>query len=138
MAHYNNIRVKQNWRLISALFVIPFNLIIALLCFVDHDGITNCGGNLETCHDNIVVLITNVVFKSFKNNVDIWNSANDNFILGGTRLHSKALSCIPRHSLPFQGTRLHSQGLNFDSNTLSMEGHYESANRQGRLRSRIT
>jgi hypothetical protein len=40
----------------------------------------------------------------------------------------------PRYSAPFQGTRLHSQGLIFDSDRLSMEGSYELVNWQGRLR----
>jgi hypothetical protein len=48
-----------------------------------------------------------------------------------------ALGCIPMHSTAFQGIRLHSQGLNFDSDRLSIEGPYELADRQGRLRARI-
>jgi hypothetical protein len=36
------------------------------MCFIDHDSITNYGGNSKTYQDdNIVVLITNAVFKSF-------------------------------------------------------------------------
>jgi hypothetical protein len=128
-------------------------LIIALLCFVHHDGITNCGGNSETCQeDNIVVLITNVVFISCTKTTLIyaiaqmtilhlvalgyipWHSA----VLQGTRLHFKAFGYIPRHSAPFQGTQLHSQGLNFNLDRLGMESPYELANWQGRLRARIT
>jgi hypothetical protein len=44
-----------------------------------------------------------------------------------------ALSCIPRHSTAFQGTQLHSMEPNLDSDRLSMEGPYESANRQRTL-----
>jgi hypothetical protein len=52
-------------------------------------------------------------------------------------LHSKAFGCIPRHSTPFQGTWLHSQGFDFDLDRLRMESPYDSANRQGKLRARI-
>jgi hypothetical protein len=44
-----------------------------------------------------------------------------------------ALRCIPRHSDAFQDTQLHSKKPNLDSDRLSMEGPYESANRQRRL-----
>jgi hypothetical protein len=44
-----------------------------------------------------------------------------------------ALGCIPRHSTAFQGTRLHSKEPNLDSDRLSMEGPYESANQQHTL-----
>jgi hypothetical protein len=44
-----------------------------------------------------------------------------------------ALGCIPRHSATFQGTRLHFKEPNLDSDRLSMEGPYESANQQRRL-----
>jgi hypothetical protein len=49
----------------------------------------------------------------YKNNVDICNSANDNYRLGGTRLHSMALGCILWHLVEFQGTRLHSKAFGY-------------------------
>jgi hypothetical protein len=103
--------VKQNWRLISANFFYnliwyyhtlypdtSIILIIALLSFVDHDGIANCGCHTETCSHN---------YTMYKNNVLICISADGNYRLGGTRLHSEE--------------------LNLDSDRLSMEGPYESA-----------
>jgi hypothetical protein len=122
MPRYNYIRVKQNWRLISSLFVIPFTLIlsystlcpdtfivliIALLCFVHHDGITNCGGNLETCQDDIIVLfIMNVVFISYIKTMLICA------IVQMTILDLVALNCIPWHSAAFEVTRLDSKAFN--------------------------
>jgi hypothetical protein len=121
MAHYNYIRVKQNWHLISSLFVIPFTLIlsystlypdtfivliIALLCFVHHDGITNCGGNLETCQDDTIVLfIMNVVFISYIKTMLICA------ITQMTILDLVTLDCIPWHSAAFEVTRLDSKAF---------------------------
>jgi hypothetical protein len=85
---------------------------IALLCFVDHNSITNYGGNSKTCQDDsIVLLITNLVFISCTKNVDICNSANANYRLGGTWLHAMTLDCIRKHSATFQGIRLHSKAF---------------------------
>jgi hypothetical protein len=74
---------------------------------------------METCSRNYIL---------YKNNVHIRNSANDNYRLQGTQLYLKALDCIQRDLVAFQDTQLHSWGLNLDSNKLSMEGLYESAN----------
>jgi hypothetical protein len=122
--------VKQNWHLIFAKKIYnliwyyhtvypdtSIILIIALLSFVDHDGTANYDCHMKTCSRN---------YTMYKNNVLICISAYDNYRLGSTRLHSKALNCIPMHSL-------HSKESNLDSDRLSMEGPYESANQQHAL-----
>jgi hypothetical protein len=134
MAHYNYIRVKQNLHLICLHFVIPFHLIlsyiiswylyiliIAVMCFVDHNGIKNDGDNSETCQDDIIAgLFKNIVFISYTKTMLIYTTVQmtiiDLVVLGctpwhsaafqGTRLHSKAFSSIPRHSAKFIWTQL--------------------------------
>jgi hypothetical protein len=115
--------VKQNWCLISTKYFYDLIwyyhtlypdtsiiLIIALLSFVDNDDIANCGCHVKTCSCN---------YTMYKNNVLICISTNDNYRLGGTRLHSKSLR--------------HSKEPNLDSDRLSMEGSYELLNRQRTL-----
>jgi hypothetical protein len=66
----------------------------------------------------------------------LWQSA----AFQGTRCipgYSVAFQGTQLYSGTFQGTRLHSQGLKFDSDRLSIEDPYESRNRQGRLMPRI-
>jgi hypothetical protein len=106
---------QQNWRLIwDKLFCnliwyyhtlypdTSLILIIALLSFVDHDGIPNYGCHTKTSSQK---------YTTYKNNVLICISADDNYSLGGTRMHSKTLRCIPRHMATFQVTQLHSKEL---------------------------
>jgi hypothetical protein len=92
--------VKQNWSLISTIFYnliwyyhtlypdTSIILIITLLSFVDHDDIANCGCHVKTCSHN---------YTMYKNNGLICISIDDNYRLGGTRLHSKALDYISRN-----------------------------------------
>jgi hypothetical protein len=92
--------VKQNWCLIFAIFYnliwyyhtlypdTSIILIIALLSFVDHDGIANYGCHVKTCSRNCTM---------YKNNVLICISADDNYRLGGIQLHFKTLGCILRN-----------------------------------------
>jgi hypothetical protein len=91
---------QQNWCLISAIFYnliwyyhtlypnTSIILIIVLLSFVDHDGIVNYGCHVKTSSRN---------YTMDKNNVLICISADDNYRLGGIRMHSKTLDCIPRN-----------------------------------------
>jgi hypothetical protein len=96
---------QQNWCLISAKFFYnliwyyhtlypdtSIILIIALLTFVDHDGIANYGCHMKTSSRN---------YTMYKNNVLICISADDNYRLGGTQMHSWW------HSNAFQDTLMH-------------------------------
>jgi hypothetical protein len=70
------------------------------------DDITNFGGNSETFQDdNIVVLYTNIVFISCRKTMLIYAIAQM------TIIDLVALSCIPWHSVVYQGTRLYYEAL---------------------------
>jgi hypothetical protein len=68
------------------------------MSFVDHDGLAKCGCHAKTHSRN---------YTMYKNYVLICISVDNNYRLGGTRMHSKAFGFIPWHSAAFQGTRLH-------------------------------
>jgi hypothetical protein len=111
--------------LIYAIAQITIMDLVALGCIRWHSAVyqgtrqsKTCGGNSKTCQDdNIAVLYMNIVFIFCRKTMLIYAIPQMAII------DLVALGYIPWHSVVYQGTRLHSQGLNFDSDRLSMEGH---------------